>query len=137
MFLFFVFFLLIFGWEFGLPFIFNFLCSVFVNVVFLPCSLYSYSGEDLCIRIVVETYCIVFLLWFSSCVLYVASFSGLPLRYSLTFICLVEIWVVRFQVFYIYNWIKLRRERSCGCVLGGIDFPSLYEFGYLILITRH
>ena len=40
----------------------------------------------LCI-VMSSTYCVVFLFSFSlSCVLYIASFSGLPLRYSLTFI---------------------------------------------------
>ena len=41
-----------------------------------------------CLCIVMSsTYCVVFLFSFSlSCVPYIASFSGLPLRYSLTFI---------------------------------------------------
>jgi hypothetical protein len=45
-------------------------------------------GFCVCLHIVVfNTYCVVFLFCFpSSCIAYVASFSGLPLLYSLTFI---------------------------------------------------
>jgi hypothetical protein len=91
-----------------------------LNTTQANCTLPNLCNINILI-LVSYTYCVLFLFGFSlSCVPYVASFSGLflfllPLRYSLTFIKLVESCIYVTCVAHSTSTVLCRRRRSLWC----------------------